>query len=75
MKTLLKLCFFATCMAFVVACSKSEIKDENNSDATFKSAQLITVTLPFEAHLLGTPTLIIMKIRNVLSKVIQSMLL
>ena len=57
MKTLIKLLFLVAIISLVAACNKSESL-VNYGDAGLKSAQPVTVTVPFEAHMLGTPILI-----------------
>ncbi|WP_163707971.1 hypothetical protein [Mangrovibacterium lignilyticum] len=54
MKALLKLMFLLAGMGLAVMCSESDIIDEDLSAVNLKSAQPITVTLPFEANFVNT---------------------
>ena len=57
MKTRIKLLFSVAVISLVAGCDKSD-DFINDSDVVLKSAQPHTITLPFKAHLLGTPILI-----------------
>ncbi|QGY44762.1 hypothetical protein GM418_14120 [Maribellus comscasis] len=57
MKTLQKLLMLLLSLFFVAACSKTDDPVLEDS-LLLKSAQPISVTVPFEAHMLGTPILI-----------------
>lgn len=56
MKTLVKFLFFAACLGFVVSCSKANDAFDEMSKGDLKSAHPHEVTVPFEAHMLGTLT-------------------
>ncbi|MDX8340069.1 hypothetical protein SLH46_12785 [Draconibacterium sp. IB214405] len=56
MKTFKLLFLIVVFASLIVGCSKDELTP-NNEDL-LKSAQPISVTVPFEAHMLGTPILI-----------------
>lgn len=57
MKTLIKLLFLVAVIGLAAGCNQSDDLI-NDSDVVFKSSQPHTVTVPFEAHMLGTPILI-----------------
>lgn len=57
MKTIIKLLFFVAVISHFTSCNKSEDYFADN-DEVLKSAQPVVVTVPFEAHMLGTPILI-----------------
>jgi hypothetical protein len=57
MKTLIKLLFLMAVISLVAGCNKNDDLI-NDNDVLLKSAQQHTVTVPFEAHMLGTPILI-----------------
>ncbi len=56
MKTLIRFLFVAACFALFMTCEQADQVMDDTSGSELKSAQPITVTLPFKVDLIGTFT-------------------